>query len=555
MATDEITEAAFPVLVVGAGPSGLTAANLLGRYGIRTVLAEAKAAVNRRPRSTFVDDEFFRVLGTLDLADDVRRQSLGPATYEHYSPLGFLLSREEGQITSHNYPTRSAIFQPWFDQTLLDGARRFDAVELLLGHEVTDLRDDGSSVEATFRDGAGVEFTRRFSFVLAADGARSSIRTALGIEFEAVTPLEARSLRVDTEGDPDTTLVMRSRPTFERHAASFPAPNGRRYSFSVLPSETPEDLLSEASLRKLISPFSDFDRVKVINKVVYTFRTRVAARFRKGRIFLLGDAAHVQPPAGSQGMNGGARDANNIAWKVAAVVRGTADISLLDTYEEERYPAARALVKLSGEGAAFRVRMKKKSKLAIAARDIATKLRSSLRPVPLSQELAEASHVRTGQATLVTSGVILTQGEPPKGGFLGRVLPNPWVEVDDRARLLDKLIGHEFAIVGVDPETLPSGLDHPLWSALQAQAVVLLKDPESPASANIAEQARHAGLPVARIVDDRLDRVRAAHPGRWFILRPDRIVAAISMSGDLGRIADDLAARIGWQTRKVGAAA
>lgn len=549
------TENALPVLIVGAGPSGLTAANLLGRYGIRTVLAEAKTAVNRRPRSTFVDDEFFRVLGTLNLADDVRRQSLGPATYEHYSPLGFLLSREEGQITSHNYPTRSAIFQPWFDQTLLDGARRFGSVELLLGHEVTGLEENSTSVDVAFRDADGSAFKRQFSFVLAADGARSPIRAALGIEFEAVTPLEARSLRVDTEGDPDTTLVMRSRPTFERHAASFPAPNGRRYSFSVLPGETAEELLSDASLRKLISPFSDFDRVKVINKVVYTFRTRVAARFRKGRIFLLGDAAHVQPPAGSQGMNGGARDANNIAWKIAAVMRGTADVSLLDTYEEERYPAARALVKISGEGAAFRMRMKKKSKLAIAARDIAAKLRSTLRPVPLSQELAEASHVRTGQATLVTSGVVLAQNESPKEGFLGRVLPNPWVEIDDRPILLDKLLGHEFAIVGVDAEVLPRGLDHPLWAALETKTVLLLKDPDSPASRTVAEQARQAQLAVARIVDDRLDRARMAHPGRWFILRPDRIVAAVSTSSDLGAIADALGARIGWQRPKVPAAA
>jgi 3-(3-hydroxy-phenyl)propionate hydroxylase len=549
------TEDAFPVLVVGAGPSGLTAANLLGRYGIRTVLAEAKQTVNRRPRSTFVDDEFFRVLGTLDLADDVRRQSLGPATYEHYSPLGFLLSREEGQITSHNYPTRSAIFQPWFDQTLLDGVRRFDSVELLLGHEVLSLNDEGHSVEARLRTPSGNEITGRFSFVLAADGARSPIRTALGIDFEAVTPLEARSLRVDTEGDPDTTLVMRSRPTFERHAASFPAPNGRRYSFSVLPHETPEELLSEASLRKLISPFSDFDRVKVINKVVYTFRTRVAARFRKGRVFLLGDAAHVQPPAGSQGMNGGARDANNIAWKVAAVVRGTADISILDSYEEERYPAALEQVKRSGAGAAFRLRRKKKSKLAIAARDIALKVKQAFRPTPLSEELANALHVQTGQATHVTSGIVLANGDASKAGFLGRVLPNPWVEMDYRPRLLDKLLGHEFAIVGIDPETLPRGLDHPLWSALQARAVVLLKEPEAAASVKVAEEARQSSLAVARVVDDRLDRVREAHAGKWLVLRPDRIVAAIASVNELGAVAEALANRLGWQPHRVNAAA
>jgi 3-(3-hydroxy-phenyl)propionate hydroxylase len=546
-------EDVYPVLVVGAGPTGLTCANLLGLYGIRTVLVEANETVNRRPRSTFVDDEFFRVLGTLNLADDVRRQSLGPATYEHYSPLGFLLSREEGQITSHNYPTRSAIFQPWFDQTLLDGAQRFESVEVLLGHEVIAFHDDGHSVEVTVRTPSGEQWARRFSFVLAADGSRSFFRTSLGIEFEAVTPLEARSLRVDTEGDPDTTLVMRSRPTFERHAASFPAPNGRRYSFSVLPHEKPEDLLSDESLRKLISPFTDFDRVKVINKVVYTFRTRVAARFRQGRIFLMGDAAHVQPPAGSQGMNGGARDANNIAWKIAAVVRGTAALSILDSYEQERYPAALEQVRRAGEGATrFR---RERSKLAIAVRDITRKVRSILHPVPLAQELADAAHVRTGQATHVTSGIVLPESDAGKGGFLGRVLPNPWVEADFRPVLLDSLLGHEFAIVGVEPEDVPRGLDHPVWDALRVRVVALYRESPESSAPGVLPHAQKHGVTVARVVDDRLDAVRKAHRNRWLVLRPDRIVAAVAAPSNLAAIADALAARIGWSAQRIDVAA
>lgn len=528
-----------PVLIVGAGPTGLTAANLLGRYGIATVLVEAKPSVNRRPRSTFVDDEFFRVLGTLGLADEVRGQSLGPATYEHYSPLGFLLSREEGQITAHNYPTRSAIFQPWFDQTLLDGARRFDSVRVLLGHELVHFEDNGEFVNCTLRDIAGDVSTQPFSYVLAADGARSPVREALGIEFEAVTPLEARSLRVDIEGDPDRTLVMRSRPGFHRHAASFPSPNGRRYSFSVKPGEDAEKLMSDESLRQLIKPFHDLSNARVINRAVYTFRTRVAARFRKGRVFLLGDAAHVQPPAGSQGMNGGARDAHNLAWKIAAVVREVADPSILDTYEEERYTAARELVSAAGEGGGSTRRQR--SVLKVATRDILRKLRSWVLPNPsLAEELASASHLLTGQATALKSGVLVG----PPGKLLGRVLPNPWVEQGERGRLLDSLLGHEFALLAIAPTGAPPrGLAHPFWASVEARTVILHRQ----------QVSAQPGILAAKVVDDRLDAVFAGYSNRWLIVRPDRIVAAIAEPNQLEHIADEFARLLSPRPAKASA--
>lgn len=521
------------VLIVGAGPTGLTAANLLGRYGIPVTLVEAKPTVNRRPRSTFVDDEFFRILGTIGLDHVVRGQSLGPATYEQYSPLGFLLSREEGQITSHNYPTRSAIFQPWFDQTLLDGLRRFEQVEVLMGHELVGFEDRGATVECTLRDPDGRTNVRSFRYVLAADGARSRIREALGIEFEAVTPLEARSLRVDVEGDPDKTLIMRSRPGFRRHASSFPAPNGRRYSFSIRPGEDAEALLSDASVRRLLGRFRDASDARIINKAVYTFRTRVAARFRKGNVFLLGDAAHVQPPAGSQGMNGGARDAHNLAWKIAAVVRGAADPALLDTYEEERYAAARSLVEKSGN---YR---RRRGIAGTVFHDLLFKLGEWLRPrPPIEAVLADAPHLRTGQATALKSGVLVGTPTHAPGEPLGRLLPNPWVASAGGIALLDTVLAHEFAVIGIAPSgPLPAALEDPRWGHLRANCVVLHRDE---ADASDATSVDRPGIVSARVLDDRLHRLWPACQDRWLVVRPDRVVAAVSDAAGLGRTLEAL---------------
>jgi len=546
--TSNIYNHKHPVLVIGAGPTGLSAANLLGTYGIPAVLVEANLTVNRHPRATFLDDEFFRLLETIGLADIVRRQSLGPATYEQYSPLGFLLSREEGQITDHNYPTRSAIFQPWFDQTLLDGLERFDHVETLLGHEVIALEEENDAVSVKFRTKDGKEFSRQFSYVIAADGSRSWVRERLGIEFEAVTDFESRSLRVDVEGDPDTTLVMRSRPSFGRHASSFPAPNGRRYGFSVKPGEDTEALMSDASLKKLLSPFREFSDVKVIRKVVYSFRTRVAKELRKGRVFLLGDAAHVQPPSGSQGMNGGARDANYLTWRIAAVMRGTASEIFLDTYQEERYPSVRSAVIAAASGAFGR----KRSPLAIALSHIGIKLRSLLNwNQSVEQSLADAPHVETGRRTAIKSGLLVGDPAKDKGNLLGHLLSNPWIERNHRAITLDDLLGHEFSIIGVETwdkgaSPIPAGLSHPLWKSLKTNVVVVQRS---------VPQHEHESIPTVRVLDARFDEIWKTYAGLWLVVRPDRIVAAITTGGELEFVADQFAQQLGSRFQRLAAAA
>ena len=535
----------LPVLVVGAGPAGLITANLLGTYGIPTVLVEAATTVNRRPRATFLDDEFFRLLDTVGLADAIRRQVLGPATYEHYSPLGFLLSREEGQITTHNHPTRSAIYQPWFDQTLLDGLARFSHVEVLLGHELTQLEDNGETVTAHLRSN-GQDFSRTFSYVLAADGGRSPVRNLLGIEFEPVSLHESASLRIDVEGDPDTTLVMRSRPGFRRGASSVPAPNGRRYGFTLRPGEKPEDLLTDASLRKLFKPYFDYDKVRIINRAHYTFRSRLASRFRKGRVFLLGDAAHTQPPAGSQGMNSGARDANALVWKIAAVLQGTAAPAVLDLYETERREPMRATVGTAAKGIRGRA---KRSIPAIVVGDLWTKFKTlSHLWQPAWKRLGNASHVATGRFTRVSSGVIVGQTSQRDDDLLGRVLPNPWVEPDASGRLLDQLLGAGFALVGLEPaDAQPAGLAHPLWASLKARTVLLHR-------ASLPAAWPAAAL-AARVADHRLDDFWAANQGRWLVVRPDRIVAAVVTSQELEGTADVLVQRLGTGPIRIAKAA
>ncbi len=332
---------------------------------------------------------------------------------------------------------------------------------------------------------------------------------------------------------------MRSRPGFKRSCSSFPAPNGRRYGFSILPGEDPAKLMTDEALHKLLRDYVGYDNVRIINRAHYTFRSRLASRFRAGRVFLLGDAAHTQPPAGSQGMNSGARDANALAWKLAAVLQESASPELLDLYERERLEPMRATVAQAATG--IRRHLRKRGVAATVVGDLWIKLKTlaHLRQ-PAWQRQVQGSHVATGRATRVTSGVLAGQVTDQEDDLLGRALPNPWVHAGPRGHMLDKLLGTGFALVGFNTgDSLPAGAFHPLWTQLRVKTVVVHNsDRDSTAPG-------HGQFTTARLADHRLDEFWKRHEGRWLVVRPDRIVAAVSRPDDLESTADELATRLG----------
>ena len=129
----------------------------------------------------------------------------------------------------------------------MNGCKRFDCVTVLFSHEciaIDQSESNNNTVKVTIKNGTD-EIQKEFRYVIGADGNRSNVRDLLGIEFKPVTPHEPQSIRIDVEGTTDTSLVMRSGNDFKRNWISFPAPNGRRFSFNVLPGEKPEDLLTD----------------------------------------------------------------------------------------------------------------------------------------------------------------------------------------------------------------------------------------------------------------------------------------------------------------------
>jgi 3-(3-hydroxy-phenyl)propionate hydroxylase len=512
------------VLIVGAGPIGLTAANVIGRAGVRTLLIERNAGLSEHPKALNVDDEFFRLLTTLGLGDRLAEHGIGPIDFEYRSPLGFRVGYVTGRTTEHNHPNRTATFQPTFERILHGGATRYGTVAVRFGHELLALAQTGAGVVATVRTAEGATHEIEAAYLVAADGGRSTVRKLLEIPFDPVGNYNQGHVVVDVADDETHDTIGLTQLGFRRNVMSLPLPGGRRYEFSVREGEDEAALMERAALRRILAPYVDLDRVRILRTVAYTFRARLARRFGQGRVFLIGDAAHLMPVFGSQGMNSGARDAINLGWKLAAVLTGRAAPGILATYEEERRPQVADTITMALRNG----RLQSVRHLpATLARDL---LMAVLGLIPPVRRFIRDMRYVPPNAT--RSELVLGTG-----GALGLPLPNPslW-----SGGTLDGVLGPGFALVAVGRTTLPgaAGLDHPLWRRLGAQVVAVLPAAGGPESG--------PGAPaVVRVADERLHRVFESDPDRWLLVRPDRIVAASVPFGELAALGDLYAGRLG----------
>jgi 3-(3-hydroxy-phenyl)propionate hydroxylase len=349
------------VLVVGAGPTGLTAAALLAKHGVRTTVVERWPEVYPLPRAVHLDDEIMRILQQVGVAEaflPLTRPALGMRLVD--AQLRTMAQFDRSQpVGLHGFPQANMFDQPDLEQLLRDIVSTLPQIELRTGVELVGLERR----TATLRDvTTGQLTTVEPRFVLGCDGANSTVRSFLGVEMQDLR-FQERWLVVDGRQD-------RSLGTWDGvHQVCDPAraatfmqigPDRYRWEFRLHEGESAESL----DLTALLRPWGTSPDLEILKSVEYTFRARVAERWRVGDVFLLGDAAHQTPPFIGQGMGAGLRDAANLAWKLAAVLKG-ADTRILESYEAERAPHATALIRKAitvgwaltgGQGTAAQVR-------------------------------------------------------------------------------------------------------------------------------------------------------------------------------------------------------
>lgn len=505
----------YSVAIVGAGPTGLILANFLGLYGIKTVLLERAPNTVDEPRAVTIDDESLRTVQAIGLIDSVLPDVVQGYGVHYYSWTNQLFARIEPTVTDYGYQKRNAFRQHVLARQLCDGLQRFAHVTPLFGHELKSFSQDGKTVTLEVLH-AGQNKTFHCDWLVACDGGRSPVRDALGIQLSGSTYAE-KWLIVD--------LLERSTPFRHtrtycdpvRPAIRLPGPHGvLRYEFMLHEGEDPEQVLDEAQLRGWMAQREPSDaQLPITRKVVYTFHARVADRWRTDRVFLAGDAAHLTPPFAGQGMNSGVRDAANLAWKLAAVVQGQLGASLLDSYEAERKPHARALIQMAERIGQF---MQPKSRLSAMLTQGALKLCSLYPPVR-----DYVLQLKFKPKPRFLQGFFVSTSTSQPGLPAGQLMPQPWVELPGGQRVrLDEVMGRGFAALTLAQASAPEHLqEFPKALSLKQIRVVRQGDDFLPEA-----QAVHGNVTTVRDCEGVIGTILQQAAADTVLLRPDRYVLA-----------------------------
>ncbi|OBI83531.1 bifunctional 3-(3-hydroxy-phenyl)propionate/3-hydroxycinnamic acid hydroxylase [Mycobacterium sp. E740] len=333
------------VVIVGAGPSGLTLANILGLHGVRTLVVEERDTLIDYPRGVGLDDEALRTFQSIGLVDRVLPHTVPNQILRFFDAKRRLLAEMAPPDARFGWPKRNGFVQPMVDAELFGGLARFDHVEVRFGWRVESCVETDDAVTVQFA-GSKAPVTARY--VVGCDGGRSVTRRLMGVSFDGTTS-STRWLVVDVANDPLGHPNSEVGADPARPYVSISIAHGiRRFEFLIHPHETDAQADDPEFVRRMLAQRVPHpERVDMIRHRVYTHHSRIAGSFRKGRLMLAGDAAHLMPVWQGQGYNSGIRDAANLGWKLAAVVTGQADDALLDTYDVERRKHARAMIDLS----------------------------------------------------------------------------------------------------------------------------------------------------------------------------------------------------------------
>ena len=278
----------------------------------------------------------------------------------------------------YGHSSLGTFYQPDFERVLLKGLARFPSVRVAFEHEATNLVQNAKGVTLSIATPSGAT-TVEADYVVACDGGASPTRERLGVRLVGSTYSE-RWLVVDANVKNHSVKQITFTCDPRRPRVELPAVGERvRWEFMQLPGESEETLKRDETIRALVAEAAGAVSFEIERKAVYTFHARVAEHWRRGRVFLAGDAAHLMPPFAGQGMNGGMKDASNLAWKLAAVLRGLAPDAILDTYEVERAPVVRKMVEVSRRLGAV---IMPTNRIAAAARDFDLRLSQPFEPVP-----------------------------------------------------------------------------------------------------------------------------------------------------------------------------
>jgi len=475
------------LVIVGCGPVGAVAANLAGEAGLSAVAVERAVEVFDLPRAIHFDAHIMRILQQAGVAAEVVADTRVWRRSTFYGADGQPIRVHDwSDEPTYGWDAHYLFYQPALEKILRTRLARHAGIELRLGTEVVDITQNEDHATVTTRDvatGRTEELSARY--VVAADGASSFVRANSRIPLvdgDFDEPWLVIDLLCERQLGRPNESEMFCDP--RRPATRVPGPGTHnRWEFMLLPGETAEQVQRPESIESLLRPWVRMDEVQILRASVYRFHALVAQRWRDGRLFLVGDAAHQTPPFLGQGMCHGIRDVQNLLWKIAAVLRGAPTDRLLDSYQAERRPHVARIIDMA----------------VAAGRDICI-----LDPATAAQRDARMRRAAaTGDLPRTTF-----QGMPPLQGGLfdgaGELFPQPMVRTaTGHECLLDDAIGSDLAVVAI-----PGALEH-----------------RPDLTVPVVRAGGEAGLVT---VSGEIDKWLDERDATIAILRPDRYVHALT---------------------------
>ena len=422
----------YEVAVVGFGPAGAVAACWLGQAGIRTLVLDKSRRIWDIPRAIAIDHEILRIFQNLGVVDKILPYTAPFGASEHFGVEGQLIRRID--VVRPPYPMGylpTMVFsQPPVEKLLREHIAEHATVEVRLGEEVIALEQRHDHVRLELQSEDGDKSVVTASYVIGCDGASSRIRQCLDIKLDDLgfdEPWMVVDVLVDGASVARLPVTAAQFCNPARPVTYIIGPgNHRRWEIMLLPGEDPAEMEYEQKVWELLSPWLKPGQGKLWRASSYRFHALVVHQWRKGSVFLAGDAAHQQPPFIGQGMCQGIRDVANLAWKLNAVLREGARDALLETYAEER---SRHVYTLTS-------RIKEIGR-HICERD------------PEAARLRDASLLKQGggSAPTVTRQEIVPGLEaglfgPRHGNATGTLFPQPWISSPEGSTLLDDIVGH-----------------------------------------------------------------------------------------------------------------
>jgi len=340
----------YDVVIVGLGPTGGTLANLLALNGLSILILEREKSLYSLPRAVHFDDEIMRVFQTIGITKKFLKDTIINKGTKFVNEDGKILLDwpRPRSITENGWYPSYRFHQPDLERNLRNRLSKFKKVLIRQNSEVSKIETKKDKVSIVFKDIKTQNlFNISSKYVVGCDGARSLTRSQIGTKLDNLGFTQKwvvvdLILKNKKDALPDRTIQYSNpkRPaTYCRNVGK-----RRRWEFAIHDNENEKEILSDKYIWNFLKPWLSRKEALLERKTIYTFQSAIAKKWRKGRVFIAGDAAHLMPPFMGQGMCAGIRDASNLAWKISLCIKNKHSGDLLDTYQTERFSNAKEYI-------------------------------------------------------------------------------------------------------------------------------------------------------------------------------------------------------------------